>query len=63
MPERTVKQTLASYRDADGVMRYALQGETVDVAADDVKAFDEAQGGAPEGSTPPKKAAAAKKKT
>lgn len=57
MPERTVKQTLASYRRADGSMGYALAGETVDVAADDIKRFDEANGGAPEGSTPAKKAA------
>ena len=54
MPERTVKQVLASYRDADGAMRYALQGETVDVAADDLKRFDEAQGGPPEPKTKPR---------
>jgi hypothetical protein len=47
MPEREVKTTLASYRDADGAMRYALQGETVDVAADDLERFDEAQGDKP----------------
>jgi hypothetical protein len=47
MAERTVKQTLASYRDADGRMRYALQGEVVDVGADDVARFDEAQGDKP----------------
>ena len=52
MTERTVKQTLASYRDADGVMRYALQGETVNVHPDHVKAFDEANGGAPEDTAP-----------
>ena len=57
MPERAVKQTLASYRDADGVLRYALAGEMVDVEADDVKRFDEANGGAPAPKKrPPKKA-------
>jgi len=57
MPEREVKQTLASYRDADGVLRYALAGEMVDVEADDLKRFDEANGGAPAPKKrPPKKA-------
>jgi hypothetical protein len=35
MPERTVKAVLASYRDADGVLRHALRGEVVDVHPDD----------------------------
>jgi hypothetical protein len=57
MPERAVKQTLASYRDADGVLRYALAGEMVDVEADDLERFDEANGGAPAPKKrPPKKA-------
>jgi hypothetical protein len=42
--ERTVNATLSSYRDADGVMRYALKGETVNVHADDLERFDEANG-------------------
>ncbi len=44
MPKREVQQTLASYRRADGSMGYALAGEVVDVHADDVKRFDEANG-------------------
>lgn len=43
MPEREVKQVLASYIDEDGAMRYALAGERVSVHADHVEAFDGAQ--------------------
>jgi hypothetical protein len=57
MAKREVKQQLMSYRDTDGVWRHALQGESVDVASDDLERFDEANGGAPEGSAPAKKAA------
>ena len=67
MVKREVKQTLASYRDAGGVMRYALAGETVDVASSDVKRFDEVNGSvdtpkkaATTGPVAPKKAAAKK---
>jgi hypothetical protein len=59
MPEREVKQVLASYRDPDGVMRYGLQGEVVDMGADDVDRFDEEQGDKPK---PVVKKAAAKKR-
>jgi hypothetical protein len=52
MVERTVKQTLASYRDPGGTMRYALQGQTIDVGDTDVKRFDEANG-APESEDTP----------
>ena len=44
MPEREVKQTLATYVDEEGIRRYGLAGETVNVHADDVERFDEAQG-------------------
>ena len=56
MPERTVQQVLASYTDADGVLRYALQGETVSVHPDDLARFAEANG-IIEVTTPTKKAA------
>ena len=52
MPEREVNQVLASYRDPGGAMRYALQGETVTVHADDVKRFDEANGTTKDTSAP-----------
>ena len=55
MSERVVKTTLASYRDVDGVLRYALQGETVTVHADDVKRFDEVNGAPPEDKPAPKR--------
>jgi hypothetical protein len=60
--KRQVQQGLLSYRDADGAWRHALQGEEVDVHADDLKRFDEANGGEPEGAAPAKKATAPKKK-
>ena len=41
MTKREVKQVLASYRDADGVWRHALAGETVDVDPEDLGRFDE----------------------
>ena len=57
MPEREVTQTLVSYLDEEGIRRYGLAGETVNVHADHVKEFDEANGGAPAPKKrPPKKA-------
>ena len=47
MPEREVKQTLATYLDEEGIRRYGLAGETVTVHADHVKEFDDVNGGAP----------------
>jgi hypothetical protein len=63
MPEREVKQTLASYRDADGVMRYALAGEIIDVGADDLERFDRLNGTtpAPTSKAAPKKPAPQKR--
>jgi hypothetical protein len=61
MPGREVKQVLASYRDEDEVLRYGLQGETVTVHPDHVKAFDEAQGGAPK-DTPKRRTPTPKRK-
>ena len=52
MPERTVKAVLASYRDADGVLRHALRGEVVDVGADDVGRFDRLNSGPPQDTAP-----------
>lgn len=62
MTKRQVQQGLASYRDADGVWRHALAGTEVDVHADDLKRFDEANGTAPEKKAPAKKQAAPKRK-
>jgi hypothetical protein len=45
MAKRTVKQVLESYRDHDGTMRYALQGEVIEDAEPE-----------PKPSTPPKAA-------
>jgi hypothetical protein len=56
MPERDVTQTLATYINADGATSYALQGETVTVHHDNIKAFDAANGTAPAAKRrPPKK--------
>ena len=44
MPEREVRQTLATYINADSATSYALQGETVTVHADHVKRFDAVNG-------------------
>jgi hypothetical protein len=54
MPDRVVKLGLASYVDPDRATRYALQGETVTVHPDDLKRFDEANGGAPPDTAPKK---------
>jgi len=51
MPEREVRQALATYVDEDGATRYALEGETVTVHPDHVKQFDEPNGGV-DASTP-----------
>jgi hypothetical protein len=51
MPEREVRQALATYVDEDRATRYALEGETVTVHPDHVKQFDEANGGV-DASTP-----------
>ena len=45
MPEREVRQALATYVDEDGATRYALEGETVTVHPDHVKQFDEPNAG------------------
>jgi hypothetical protein len=55
MPERVVRQTLATYVDADGATRYGLAGETVTVHADHVKAFDAVNGAAPKDKPAPKR--------
>lgn len=44
MTRREVKIPLASYRDPDGLMRYALQGEGVDVDPDHIEEFDKLNG-------------------
>ena len=40
MTKREVQQGLLSYRDADGVWRHALGGETVDVDPKFLEEFD-----------------------
>jgi hypothetical protein len=55
MTKRQVLEGLLSYRDVDGVWQHALGGTEVDVHADDLKRFDEAN--EPD---KPKKAAAKK---
>ncbi len=47
MPEREVKQTLVSYLDEEGIRRYGLAGETVNVHTDHVERFDKLNGGPP----------------
>ena len=47
MTEREVKQPLVSYRDKDGAIRHALQGQVVDVHPDHIKEFDALNGGPP----------------
>jgi hypothetical protein len=64
MVRREVKQTLISYRDPDGGIRHALQGEGVDVGDEWVEAFDEANGSPqsrPKKQTQPKKQARPRK--
>jgi hypothetical protein len=56
--ERTVQIGMATYTDVNGARRIGLAGEEVDVHPDDLARFDKANGGAPEGSAPPKKRAA-----
>ena len=55
MTTRTVTIGLASYTDSDGVPRFGLQGETVEVHADHVKRFDELNGAPPKDKPPPKR--------
>ena len=57
MPDRTVRQVLATYTDTDGATRYGLAGETVSVHPDDVKRFDQLNGGPakPEAKPAPKR--------
>lgn len=40
MAERTVKAAVTSYQAPDGTTRFALRGETVDVADDYLETFD-----------------------
>jgi len=54
MVRREVKLPLISYRDPEGRIRHALQGEGVDVGDEWLEAFDEANG-TPQ-SRPPKQA-------
>ena len=44
MVRREIKQPLMSYRDPEGRIRHALQGEGVDVGDEWLEAFDEANG-------------------
>ena len=44
MVRREIEHPLISYRDPQGRIRHALQGEGVDVHPDHVKAFDEVNG-------------------
>ena len=54
MVRREVKHPLMSYRDPEGKVRHALQGEGVDVGAEWLEAFDKANG--PPQSQPKKQA-------
>jgi hypothetical protein len=57
---REVKRPLISYRDPDGRIRHALQGEGVDVGQEWLEAFDKANGtpqSRPKKQAPPKKRA------
>jgi hypothetical protein len=52
---------MVTYTDPDGVRRYGVEGEQVDVHADDLARFDKVNGGAPQGDAAPKKQTPAKK--
>ena len=63
MPERTVKQALTAYVDERGIRRYGIEGETVNVHPDHVKAFDEGQGVVTPTKAAPQKRAATQPKS
>jgi hypothetical protein len=67
MTRRTVRSGLMTYVGPDGVQRFGVAGDEVDVHPDHLKRFDEVNGGAPEQQDaepkqPAKKATTAKKR-
>ena len=61
MTERTVAIGLVTYTDPDGLPRFGLQGETVDVHPMHVKRFDGVNGAPPEDTPAPKRRARPRK--